>query len=231
MKKSTRKLPCVQVGDYERQVMALMGYDWDTAKTEDQRASVLTRAWRQLWATPQWFVDGLSVLAQVSVTLDLCAEARTAKAPWWFGPGSPLIVHAPGEMPRPALDAFEAESWRGRLTAGEAAWCNPPFALATRWVERLLWEADLGLHALMVTPASTDRPWFAALARHDRAHMTLIEGERLRFLPPPGVQASSPAGGVVVWTLGWSVPRLPPVLTLTEIRNAAQRLRQRGESG
>lgn len=227
-----RKAPSIKVGEYERQVLALMGYleAYDGARTQETRDGVLTRAWRQLWATPQWFVDGLAVLVQRAVTLDLCAEARTAKAAWFFGPGSDLMVHRPGQEPHQAVDAFDVGPWRTWLGPSEAAWCNPPFADAARWVEHLLTEADAGgFRCLMVGPGAVDRPWFAALARHDRAHMTLLEGERLRFEPPPGVEPSSPAGGAVVWAIGWAVPPLPPVLTLTEIRNAARRLAVRGE--
>lgn len=226
-----RKAPCIKVGDYERSILDLLGFlvAYDAAKNEEARGKVLTRAWRQLWATPQWFVDGLAELAGVSFDLDLCAEAATAKAPLWFGPGSPVMIHGPGEEIRPAVDAFEAMPWRYYLGGSHtAAWFNPPFLQMQRWVNGILGETCGRMwRAIGVSPSSTDRPWFGQLLRHHRTHMTTVEGERLRFEPPPGVKPSSPGGGVVVWSVGFDASPFGAVLTLAEVREAADRAQRR----
>lgn len=162
---------------------------------------------RQRWATPAAFVRGVSRMLARAVDLDVCAEAHTAKAPRWFGPGSEI-----------AEDAFDAPPWWQHLySPGGVSWDNPPFCNIGPFVVRHLSEIERtrSARALVLVPPRTDTRWWAALANHRQAGLHAITG-RVRFEPPNGVKPSSPPGGVVLWTIGLR-GELPPVLDLADV--------------
>ena len=159
----------------------------------------MERALRQAWATPSAFVRGLERVAGVRVALDLCAEATTAKAPVWFGPGSP---HGVTDT---LLDDW---SWGAGL-----AYCNPDFARKGQWANLVLGSQ---VPTWFLVPPSTDQEWFSTLTNSPRAHLHILRG-RLRFDPPPGIAPSAPNGPVVLWSVNFDRPLLPGSLIVKDL--------------
>lgn len=177
-------------------------------KGEDRKA-------RQFWATPWWVVRGVEELSGYRITLDVCAELSTAKAPVWFGP-----------MSMNGADGLTA-GWARFVGSGDAAWCNPPYNDLMSWVRRAITMAGFGLRTFMLIPYRSDRPYVASLLDYHSAHLTNLWGDkvkdgRIAFEPPPGVEASTPMGGVVLWQVGGS-RRLPLTLRTSELKAAGER--------
>lgn len=150
------------------------------------------------WSTPSALTRGLVALTGVELGLDVCAEAWSAKAPVWWGPGSP---HGEDGL---------AQDWRFWFDA--ARWCNPPYATIDPWVARAIALEAAPAPGYLLVPARTDRRWWHALdaaAERGRAWVTWIGG-RIEFSPPPGVVAKNRApGGVVLWQVGGRRRLLP----------------------
>jgi phage N-6-adenine-methyltransferase len=179
---------------YTLLVMRLLGLldKYEAAKDDDERTKVLNMAWRQLWATPREFVQGLAILGNFNFTLDLCAEAHTAKCSRYLGPGSDI-----------AEDAFSVD-W-GDLLNGGHGWCNMPFANVSGWVDGMVGATG---EYVMIAPDRTDQAWWHLLKHSSFCHETFVRG-RPKFIPPAGVKSSGPAGGVAIWVIGHSKRRLP----------------------
>lgn len=192
---------------YPEKIMRLLGLWPEYLRQEDDegRRKVWDKAPRQLWATPGEFVRGLEAIAQRTVTVDLCAEPETTKAPLWCGPGSNIGVE----------DAFNVDPYSlQKVVHGGVAWCNPDFLRKDLWASLIL---KAGLPTWFLTPPTTDQAWFGRLHEDPRCHLTVLTG-RLRFVPPPGVEDSSPkGGGVVLWQVNFDAPVLPPVLDWREV--------------
>ena len=64
--------------EYQYQILDVLGlreaFDKIDPERVDARASVWNKAQRQLWATPQSFVGGVAAIADLKITVDLCAE-------------------------------------------------------------------------------------------------------------------------------------------------------------
>lgn len=158
-------------------------------RTDDE----IIRAARQRWGTPTVAVRNIEHRLKVRFGLDVCAESWSAKAPRWFGPGSPF-----GE------DGLTAP-WR--VQPGEAWFCNPPFAHIDPWVERAL-AADAP--GVMWVPPRTDRPWWHQLLVTARACPVYVEGRIAHDIPPDlgriygavGKRPAGPGGGIVLWVIG-----------------------------
>ena len=198
----------IPVDDYVLDLLRLFGLldKYESAKDAEAKGKVLAAAWRQIWETPPAFARGISKLSGKRLELDVCAEAHTKKAPYYFGPGS---AHP---------DAFAVTSWSSYVLVHGAGWCNPPFNDIPRWSARLLEESKHAPFFLLVPPR-TDQRWWHALKAHPEAFRTDILG-RPKFLPPKGVKASTPGGGGVVWASGWPHRVLPPSRSKDEIRAA-----------
>jgi len=167
---------------------------------------------RQLWATQPEMVRGLEKIAGFSFAWDLAAEAWSAKAPRWCGPGSPWCVDTLATPPTFArLAAGGARSIRQGGASEEVGWLNPTWGNIGPWVDLVLRQ---GWPVALCVPSSTDSAWWHRLIRA-RAHLTCIEG-RPRFIPPPGIKESSPAGGAVIWWTG-IVRVWPESLSLVDI--------------
>lgn len=182
---------------------------WAAAKDAKARSKVEDTAQRQLWGTPADFVRGLEVLSGRTVTLDVCAEARTAKAKRYFGPKSPLGLE----------DALRAPSWAPYTAPDDFGHWNPDWRRKPVWVDKVMQE---GLPSWGIVPGATDQLWFGDLSAVACAHLTVLTG-RLAFLPPPGVTESAPRTGVVVWAVNVSKPILPPTLRTEEVREIGRR--------
>lgn len=174
---------------------------------------------RQLWATPPELVRGLEKMADFEFAWDLAAEAWSAKASRWCGPGSPWCVDTLATPP-----TFErlanggsgggARSIRQGGAYEEAGWLNPPWGDIAPWVDLVLRQ---GWPVALCVPSRTDTAWWHRLI-HKRAHLTCIEG-RPRFVPPPGIAESSPAGGAVIWWTG-ATRVWPESMSLVDILRA-----------
>lgn len=151
------------------------------AHTDDE----IIRAARQRWGTPAIAVRSLSRIVQAPITLDVCAEKWSAKAPTYFGPGGL------------SGDAFTVPSW-ARVAASGVAFCNPPFILIAPWVSRLLAECARAraagrpppLRALLWIPPRTDQAWWHWLLRGGKDRRTTycrpiyVKGRVEHDLPP-----------------------------------------------
>lgn len=181
---------------------------------------------RQRWATPEWLVQAIERQSGLEITLDVCAEQWSRKAPEWLGPGSPL-----GE------DALSVRSWwevaSGSHAPARALWCNPPFGSIEPWVQRARSEV---LRALshqqrcgiwLLVPARTWCDWYSVLRGMERAHLahrTTIDGGRIPFIPPDGIRASSPMGSCELWWMSAHGRALPPVVSLRKCKRQYQLL-------
>lgn len=164
------------------------------------------RAARQTWATPAAFVGGIARITERPIDIDVCAEAWSAKAPVWIGPGSSY-----------GTDGL-AEPW-----SADTAWCNPPYETIGPWVEKALSETRNGDGVLtwLLVPPRTDRPWWHQLCRASCTYLVFLEG-RIEFVPPPGIDPSTPMGGVVLWQVGGAEPLLPLSLGVAQVLRAGR---------
>ena len=175
------------------------------------------------WATPPAFVVGLGLISRLPgceafpgfvPDLDVCAEAWSAKAPRWYGPGGARE------------NAFEGP-WDPDLEK----WNNPPFSLIDPWTDEGLVTAERGGRGctLHLVPARVDRPWYHRLdeaAERGIAWRTLVEG-RVEFVPPAGVKGGNVGGGIELWQTGGRSRRLPRRLVREQVEELG-RLQLRG---
>jgi len=120
---------------------------------------------RQNWGTPQWLFDRIEQELGLTFELDVCAEPWSAKCDRYFTEETDGL----------------AQSW-----ADTTYFCNPPFRMASRWLEKGL-DAALNHNATgaFVLPTSTDTVWFHKLAL--RGFVFLIQG-RVNFVEPPDAE-------------------------------------------
>lgn len=151
---------------------------------------------RQKWSTPWWLVREAEHLVGKIVGLDACAEAASAKAPRWYGPGSVL-----GE------DGLAGE-WDASLT-----WVNPPYSSIGPWVAKALAHTygHLDAKVLLLVPPRTEQEWWHDLVESGARMMSIRP--RVCFEEPDGVKASSPSFPVVLWEIGGTQKRLPLTLS------------------
>lgn len=146
---------------------------------------------RQRWATPRELIEAVESWVG-PLDLDACAESDTAKAPRWYGPGSPL-----GE------DGLTAP-WLG------TTWCNPPYDNIEPWVERAVDHARAAPthRALLLVPPRTEQRWWHRLTGTPVAHLRVLR-PRVAFAAPAGIIARTPSFPVVIWEMSARLPRLP----------------------
>ncbi len=212
-----------ELTEYQALLLDLLGLrkSWENADSPKnrrkgivakKRADVWDRARRQVWATPCTFVRGIEIISGIQVTVDVCAEAHTAKAPKYFGPGSPYLVDALREETN-GLGEVYYNYWGNYLKKRDVLWCNPDFL--RKWV----WAAGIqgGTHpGFLLVPPATDQSWFGDLLEDKRSHLTVLEG-RMCFEPPEGVEPSTPNGGTVLWSVNFDEPVLPCRLDWKEV--------------
>lgn len=125
---------------------------------------------RQNWATPWPFFNWLNETFG-PFTLDVCAEAWSAKCPKHY------TVKENG-----LIQNWPKDAGKGKF------FCNPEFADPDDWLEKGYRHARYdGASGLYVLPLSTDTSWF-----HDFAALgdiILLRG-RINFQPPPDYRPS-----------------------------------------
>jgi phage N-6-adenine-methyltransferase len=129
---------------------------------------------RQEWRTPREL--GRNLVEAYDLNLDACASAENTLCPVYWSE---------------ADDAL-AREWNGRV------WCNPPFSGCRDWVEKAICEVGDGRAqcVIMLLPAQVGLSWFTLAV--DSAPFWLFD-KRVKYEPPDGVKASSPAFGSVLF--------------------------------
>jgi phage N-6-adenine-methyltransferase len=128
---------------------------------------------RNTWATPPALFAQLH--QEFKFTVDACAHAWNAKLPYYWSPAQDGLM----------------QSWQGHTV-----WCNPPYGkgLIEPWVRKALTrQADT---AVLLVPSRTDTDWFQACLSAKVEQRFLPK--RVHFVPPPGVEASSPTEASVL---------------------------------
>lgn len=140
---------------------------------------------RDCWATPLGLFNRLDK-AIGPFTLDACALPYNAKCARYYTPEIDGLV----------------QPWH-EDAAGGVVWCNPPFSAIRRWVAKAWRESLRGARVALLMPANrTDAWWFHRYVIEAGAAIQFLEG-RTRFVPPPGVLASSPGFGCLVALYGY----------------------------
>lgn len=130
---------------------------------------------RQDWATPRVLFDMLD--REFHFTLDVCADEKNAKCPYFFDRGS--------------LD----RDWTP--PRGGAAWCNPPYGRKIGdWISHAYreFQALRCKTVVLLLPARTDTQWF-----HDyclKGEIRFLRG-RLYFDDDPKARAPFPSMVVI----------------------------------
>lgn len=142
---------------------------------------------RDRWRTPAWLVAACELAVGVRVIVDVAAEQDAHVTTPWFGPASPWLGDAL---------AVPGSDWAGRVepapNANAVAWCNPPYSRLAHepWAERIVECAVAGLPVLAWVPCSIPTKWHHTLMAH--ASAIIAPRGRVQFIPPPGIDASSP---------------------------------------
>lgn len=73
------------------------------------------------------------------------------------------------------------------------AWCNPPYSDIQPWVSAACLRAgDMFAVTVMLLPVRTGRRWFLSAVEAPALRELSFFWGRIEFLPPPGVEPSSP---------------------------------------
>ncbi len=128
---------------------------------------------QDLAQTPWWFVKAVENWQGSKFTLDVCANAATAKCEAYY-----------------SLDEMGLNSLV--LPWSTNNWCNPPYSNVMPWVQKARKEAKLGNRSVLLIP---DKPEVACC----RAAWTLANAVyhmpfRLNFLRPDGSQFTDKDG-------------------------------------
>lgn len=119
---------------------------------------------KDLAQTPWWFIESAQSYFREQFSLDVCAQAATAKCDNYFSLES-------------GKDALELPwCWFN--------WCNPPFSDITPWIEKAALEADLGNQTVMIFPDTPETEYSRLAALH--ADTLIRMPFRLKFLRPDG---------------------------------------------
>jgi hypothetical protein len=143
--------------------------------------------------------------------LDVCAEAETAKAPVWFGPGG---------VAEDAMVVMDWSYWLGAPLrySRPLIYCNPPFRRIGDWLKRCVSYRDR-ITVVGCCPLDPSTRWWSEWV--EKANYIIMPevdgwGSRRTFLKPDGSEfasvdersgkrkLSSPSGSVV-WVV-WGMP-------------------------
>ena len=136
---------------------------------------------RDRWATPCEFFDVVNGL--YSLKLDVCANERNTKCPFWIDPRDD--------------DALEI-SWRSKARAmccWPRYWCNPPYSRGDggigAWIDKAYRETQHydGCVCVMLLPDTYSSEWFLKLV-HAATSIYLLK-PRIDFVAPAGVRSAT----------------------------------------
>lgn len=139
-------------------------------------------------------------------------EQAVGKSDEWYTPEFIFLamgetfdidVAAPADLETPSLNfcANRARIADGGLTLPWRGfvWMNPPFGRRNGivpWLDKFFAHGD----GVALAPDRTSAPWWQAAAR--RADAILFVAPKIKFIPGPGVKASSPAQGTTLLAAG-----------------------------
>jgi len=129
------------------------------------------RSDNDLAMTPMWLIRQLESLTRLTISLDVCCSAETARAPTYFDED---------------FDAL-SQSWKtGPLASGlGAAWMNPPFSKATKFVSYASEEARNGAIVIGCVKDAPDVDWYQEFVERE-AIVIYKPTSRVNFLKPDG---------------------------------------------
>lgn len=153
---------------------------------------------RDAWSTPEAEYKRITEDWQVFPVIDVCAESHNTKCP----------VFITKEMDALQIDWVEFAKSKG-LPA--IFWMNCPYSQPTVYhFHHKAWDTmKAGGIILGLDPSSTDTRWFQEfirpLRRTGKGDYDFPAG-RIKFIPPPGVEPSSPSIGNMEVCWGRSMP-------------------------
>ena len=158
---------------------------------------------RDRWATPQHVVDAVAEVLGGPPQIDLAASEHNAKADEYIAENFAHLLYLDEDITPYRVDLSDGLfSLDPRVLAGQHygwAWLNPPYSRGN--MEKFTaWAAEYVEHG--GTIALCHRPDFSAgwyqknVLPH--AYMLLLPSKRIRFIPPDGVEGSSPNFAAVI---------------------------------
>tara|TARA_R110001606_G_scaffold379211_1_gene539151 strand:- start:42 stop:569 length:528 start_codon:yes stop_codon:yes gene_type:complete len=117
--------------------------------------------------TPWWFIESIEDYTSLSIDLDVCCSALTAKASSWLSIDDD--------------DDGLTSKWSG------VNWCNPPYSDIMPWVQKASEESVRGNTTIMLIPDKPEVASWTQLAR-SRADTVIHMPFRLNFLRPDGTE-------------------------------------------
>lgn len=134
------------------------------------------------WATPPEFMAALA--EEFAFTLDVCADARNAKAPKWLeGPCVKLDGVPPGGYMNPCACGL-CSYWYDNI-----CFLNPPYSDIRPWVMAADEASGLGATVVALLPASHGNDWYA-LASGSCSEERRVR-ERIQFIHPQGCECKA----------------------------------------
>ena len=146
----------------------------DSARTRPRRDS-------DYWETPAWVLERLSVVLNLTFTLDVCANADNAKCDRFIGETDNALQ-------------VEWRDWLGtepsRAAAGiPAVFMNPPFSELEKWTRKAAEQAKAGqLIVVGSVKEDTGTLWYQRWVEAEAAYILRPDG-RIPFLLPGGRRA------------------------------------------
>ena len=134
---------------------------------------------RDYWITPQWFVNQIADITNLSFVLDACASDGNQKADYFINEeGNGLTA--------------DWREWSADMNlAGTAIWVNPPFSQLDLWIDKIIEEKQNGLTICMVHPDLSDPDWSQKI--DDNCFLQLVPRKRLNYINP---ETGKPAGSI-----------------------------------
>jgi phage N-6-adenine-methyltransferase len=133
---------------------------------------VIVDADRDWWCTPQWLVDVIRDALGGQIDFDPCSN--------------PLSVVGASFAMTAAEDGL-SRPW----PAMARIYCNPPYSDATPWAKACADAADSGSYVVGCFRVDASCGWWHSYI-WERATAVCFPMRRVRFSPPPGIEASSP---------------------------------------
>lgn len=125
------------------------------------------------WRTPPaLFAAVRRDFFQQREVVDLAATRANTLSPYWYGPGSPLMVD----------DALQGAWERAGDLYGQV-WCNPPYSqpLLPQFVAKFLTSRVAGV---MLVPASVETKWFQQVLTSGQCHEVRFLRHRVPYIRP-----------------------------------------------